>query len=63
MPAHSRISNPSSASVLDDDNEDETMWYQNWGWLVVAIELGICVSNLSKIYLTNVVLTLLNVGM
>ena len=38
---------------MDDDNEDETMWYQNWGWMVLAIKLGICVSNLSKIYLTK----------
>ena len=38
---------------MDDDNEDETMWYQNWGRMVSAIKLGVWMSNLTKIYLTK----------
>ena len=38
---------------LDDDNEDETMWYQNWGCMVLVIKLGVWMLSLSKIYLTK----------
>ena len=36
---------------MDDDNEDETMWYQKWGLMVIAIKLGVWRLNISKIYL------------